>query len=79
MPFPSIEFQAVAHDGVLDIPPEHRSRLNGKTVRVVLTDTEAQGTGRHESLFKRLRRVRVQGPADLSANHDFYIVGERDV
>ena len=75
----TIEFQAVAHDGVLDIPPEHRSRLNGKTVRVVLTDAEGRGTGCHESLFKRLRRVRVQGPADLSANHDRYIVGERDV
>lgn len=74
----AIEFQAVAHDGVLDIPPEHRSRLNGKTVRVVLTDAETEGTGRHESLFNRLRRVRVQGPVDLSANHDIYIVAEHN-
>jgi hypothetical protein len=73
-----IEFQAVAHDGVLDIPPEHRRRLDGKRVRVVLVDAEAQGTDSSETLFARLRRVRIQGPADLSTNHDVYIVGERD-
>ena len=32
----AIEFQTVAHDGVLDIPPEHRRLLDGKAVRVVL-------------------------------------------
>lgn len=75
----AIEFQAVAHDGVLDIPPEHRNRLNGKTVRVVLVDAEIPGARDAETLFMRLRRVRVQGPVDLSANHDAYILGERDV
>jgi len=74
----AIEFQAVAHDGVLDIPPEHRRLLDGKMVRVVLVNAEAQGTGGNETFFARLRRVRIQGPTDLSANHDAYIVGERD-
>lgn len=74
----AIEFQAVAHDGVLDIPPEHRRLLDGKKVRVVLVATEASGAGGNETLFTRLRQVRVQGPTDLSANHDAYIVGERD-
>ncbi|WP_373507313.1 hypothetical protein [Thiocapsa sp.] len=77
----AIEFQAVAHDGVLDIPPEHRRLLDGKKVRVVLVATEASeasGAGGNDTLFTRLRQVRVQGPTDLSANHDAYIVGERD-
>lgn len=74
----AIEFQAVAHDGVLDIPPEHRRRLDGKTVRVVLVDAETQGRDDNETLFARLRRVRIQGPTDLSANHDLYVVGDRD-
>ena len=74
----AIEFQAVAHDGVLDIPPEHRRRLDGKTVRVVLVDAEAQSSDANETLFARLRRVRIQGPTDLSANHDAYVVGDRD-
>jgi hypothetical protein len=74
----TIEFQAVAHDGVLDIPPEHRSRLNGKTVRVMLVDAEISGAREAETLFRRLRRVRVQGPVDLSANHDAYVLGEED-
>jgi len=74
----AIEFQAVAHDGVLDIPPEHRRLLDGKTVRVVLVDAQVGGAGAGESLFARLRRVRIQGPTDLSTNHDAYVVGERD-
>ena len=74
----AIEFQTVAHDGVLDIPPEHRRSLDGKTVHVVLVDTETQEASGRETLFERLRRVRVNGPADLSANHDDYIVGKRD-
>lgn len=74
----AIEFQAVAHDGVLDIPPEHRRRLDGKTVRVVLVDAETEGRDGNETLFARLRRVRIQGPTDLSANHDVYVVGDRD-
>jgi len=74
----AIEFQAVAHDGDLDIPPEHRRLLDGKTVRVVLVDAQVGGAGAGESLFARLRRVRIQGPTDLSTNHDAYVVGERD-
>ena len=78
MPMNAIEFQAVAHDGVLDIPPEHRRLLDGKSVRVVLVDAQVGSSGGGESLFARLRRVRIQGPMDLSVNHDAYIVGERD-
>jgi len=74
----AIEFQAVAHDGVLDIPPEHRRVLDGKMVRVVLVDAEPKGTDGNETIFARLRRVKTQGPTDLSTNHDAYIVGERD-
>jgi len=79
MPMNAIEFQAVAHDGVLDIPPEHRRLLDGKAVRVVLVDAQFGGSGSDETLFARLRRVRIQAPTDLSTNHDAYIVGERDV
>mgnify|MGYP001122914837 CR=1 FL=1 len=74
----AIEFQAVAHDGVLDIPPEHRRVLDGKKVRVVLVDAEPQDADGKETIFSRLRRVKTQGPTDLSTNHDAYVVGERD-
>ena len=74
----AIEFQAVAHDGVLDIPPEHRRLLDGKKVRVVLVAAEPQATDGNETIFGRLRRVKTQGPTDLSTNHDAYVVGEPD-
>ena len=74
MPMNAIEFQAIAHDGVLDIPPEHRHLLDGKAVRVVLVDAQVGSAGGGgESLFARLRRVRIQGPTDLSTNHDAYV------
>jgi hypothetical protein len=75
----AIEFQAVAHDGVLDIPPEHRRVLDGKKVRVVLVDAEPEDSDGNETIFSRLRKVKTHGPADLSTNHDAYVVGERDV
>ena len=74
----AIEFQAVAHDGILDIPPEHRCLLDGKTVRVVLIDAEPQDADAQETVFARLRRVKTKGPSDLSTHHDAYVVGERD-
>jgi hypothetical protein len=74
----AIEFQTVAHDGVLDIPPEHRRLLDGKIVRVVLVDAEPQDADTEQTIFARLRRVNIQGPSDLSTNHDAYVVGERD-
>lgn len=74
----AIEFQAVAHDGVLDIPPEHRRVLDGKKVRVVLVDAESQAADAEETIFARLRRVKTKGPSDLSTNHDAYVIGERD-
>jgi hypothetical protein len=74
----AIEFQTVAHDGVLDIPPEHRRLLNGKMVRVVLVDAEPQAADTEKTIFARLRRVKIQGPSDLSTNHGAYVVGETD-
>jgi hypothetical protein len=74
----AIEFQAVAHDGILDIPPEHRRLLDGKKVRVVLVDVEPQAAESNATVFARLRRVKTQGPSDLSTNHDAYVVGEPD-
>ncbi|MCF8002837.1 MAG: hypothetical protein K9L32_01275 [Chromatiaceae bacterium] len=74
----TIEFQAVAHDGILDIPTEHRHVLDGRTVRVVLVDVEPQAADQPETIFARLRRVKTQGPKDLSTNHDAYVLGERD-
>jgi hypothetical protein len=79
MPMNAIEFQAVAHDGVLGFPPEHRRLLDGKAVRVVLVDAQVGSVGGGESLFARLRRVRIQVSTDLSTNHDAYVVGERVV
>jgi hypothetical protein len=74
----AIEFQTIVHDGVLQIPIEHRRELDGRDVRVVVVDTRTEDPGETEPLLARLRRVRVAGPADLSADHDAYAIGTRD-
>jgi len=73
-----IEFQAVVHDGILDVPAEHRHVLDGRTVRVILVDVEPQATGGRNTIFARLRRVKTHGPTDLLTHHDDYVLGEPD-
>jgi ferritin-like protein len=74
----AIEFQATAHDGILDIPREHQQKLDGRVLRVVLVDAQAEDANEAKTIFARLRRIRIQGPADLSTNHDTAIIGEQD-
>jgi hypothetical protein len=74
----AIEFQTTVHDGVLQIPLEYRRELDGRDVRVVVVDTRTEDAGETETLLARLRRVRIAGPADLSTDHDAYVIGNRD-
>jgi hypothetical protein len=73
----AIEFQTTVHDGVLQIPLEYRRELDDRDVRVVV-DTRTDDAGETETLLARLRRVRIAGPADLSTDHDAYVIGNRD-
>jgi len=73
----AIEFQTTVHDGVLQIPLEYRRELDGRDVRVVV-DTRTEDAGETETLLARLRRARMAGPADLSTDHDAYVIGNRD-
>ena len=74
----AIEFQTTVHDGILQIPLEHQRQLDGRDVRVVVVDTQTEDAGETETLFARLRRVRIAGPADLSTDHDSYVIGSQD-
>lgn len=53
-------------------------RLDGKTFGVVLREHDGEPAEHGETLFRRLRKVRIHGPADLSTNHDAYALGEPD-
>ncbi|WP_295392916.1 hypothetical protein [uncultured Thiodictyon sp.] len=70
----AIEFQTTVHDGILHITAEHQRQLDGRAVRVVVVDTQAEDAGQTETLFARLRRVRIAGPADLSTEHEASII-----
>jgi hypothetical protein len=74
----AIEFQTTVHDGILHIPLEHQQQLDGRDVRVLVVDTQTDDAGEAETLFTRLRRVRIAGPTDLSTDHDSYVIGNRD-
>jgi hypothetical protein len=74
----AIEFQTTVHDGILRIPPEHQRALDGRDVRVVVVDTATADAAETETLLARLRRVRIGGPANLSTDHDAWVIGDRD-
>ena len=74
----AIEFQTTVHDGILHIPAEHQRQLDGRDVRVVVVDNQTGDAAPTETLFARLRRVRIAGPADLSTEHDADVIGHQD-
>jgi hypothetical protein len=47
-------------------------------VRVVVVDTATADAGETETLLARLRRVRIAGPANLSTDHDAWVIGDRN-
>jgi hypothetical protein len=74
----AIELQTTVHDGIVQIPSEHRGALDGRDVRVVVVDALSENPQETEPLLARLRRVRIAGPADLSTDHDAYAICIRD-
>jgi len=38
----SLEFTAITHDGVVEIPPQYRSQWNKKQVRVIFLEADGQ-------------------------------------
>jgi hypothetical protein len=75
----AIEFQAVSHNGALQIPEAYRKQWEGLPVRVILLPAvEKQIDVKPKTLFERLRTVeKISGPVDLSENHDAYVSGEK--
>jgi len=65
----AIEFTAVAHDGVIDIPEPYRAAWNRKTVRVICLETDAAaaaGTVKTDDALLGTRRGKLQLPGTRS-------------
>jgi hypothetical protein len=75
----AIEFQAVSHGGVVEIPSEFRAQWGDKKVQVILLEPEEETEKPAATLLARLRRIRITGPEDFSENIDAYLSGEKNV
>jgi len=82
----AIEFNAILHQGTVTIPPQYSSQWEGKNIRVIfLEESEADLTAltdqpdESNSLFSRLRQIKISAPSDFSENLDAYLNGEKYV
>jgi hypothetical protein len=67
----AIEFQAVSHNGAVQIPEAYRKQWEGLPVRVILLPAVAKQTDvKPKTLFERLRTVeKISASPDFSENH----------
>lgn len=60
-------------DPTADLPP-----CEGRLPRILSLGLCEVDADEAETIFARLRRIGIHGPADLSTNHDTSIIGEQD-
>jgi hypothetical protein len=80
----AIEFKTILHNGTVTIPSQFSPQWEGKAIRViVLADDELEDSidsaAPTESLFSRLKQIKISAPADFSENLDAYLNGEKNV
>ena len=82
----AIEFKTTIHNGIVTIPPQYSPAWEGKIIRVIVLEdnnttenitTEPQKNT--DSLFSRLRQIKISAPPDFSENIDAYLSGEKNV
>ncbi|WP_295429038.1 hypothetical protein [uncultured Thiodictyon sp.] len=65
----------------LQIPDDPAADLRpreGRLPRILSLGLSWVDAGEGETIFARLRRIRIQGAADLSTHHDTSTIGEQD-
>ncbi|WP_044410539.1 hypothetical protein [Thiomicrospira microaerophila] len=65
----AIEFEAIIHDGVVEIPPELQAQANNKTAKVIVL-FEQQPPKNNKDLFTSLSSAGGVLPADYKFNRD---------
>lgn len=80
----AIEFQATIHNGIVTIPSQYSHAWEGKSIRVIVlednsTENTTTSSQKSDSLFSRLREIKISAPADFSENIDAYLNGEKNV
>jgi hypothetical protein len=74
----AIDFKTVLHNGTVTIPPQFSPQWEGKAIRVILlADDESEvtipPTAASESLFSKLKQIKISAPKDFSENIDAYL------
>lgn len=81
----AIEFKTTIHNGILTIPQQYSPAWEGKIIRVIVLEDNniAENVAtppqkNPESLFSRLRQIKISAPSDFSENIDAYLNGEKN-
>ncbi|OCQ92416.1 hypothetical protein BCD67_07075 [Oscillatoriales cyanobacterium USR001] len=80
----AIEFKTTIHNGIVTIPTQYSHTWEGKIIRVIVleednTENIPTPPQNNDSLFSRLREIKISAPADFSENIDAYLNGEKNV
>jgi hypothetical protein len=82
----AIEFKTILQNGTVTIPTQYSPQWEGKAIRVIfLADPDdspehpVSQAAPTESLFARLRQIKISAPADFAENLDAYLNGEKNV
>jgi hypothetical protein len=79
----AIDFKTVLYNGTVTIPPQFSPQWEGKAIRViVLADDESEfvvyPAETSESLFSKLKQIKISAPVDFSENIDAYLNEEQN-
>jgi hypothetical protein len=79
----AIEFKTILQNGTVTIPSQFSPQWEGKAIRViVLSDDESEivsSATPSESLFSRLKQIKISAPEDFTENLDAYLNGDKNV
>lgn len=74
----AIEFDAIAHGGIVTLPEAFRQQWSERRVHVILMDVDKPPEPPKASLLSSLKNIKINGPEDFSENLDAYLNGEKN-
>lgn len=73
----TIEFNTIAHGGVVTLPEVYRQQWSERSIRVIVMEADEPTAPPQTSLLSLLKTIKINGPEDFSENLDAYLNGEK--
>ena len=73
----AIEFDTIAHGGIVALPEAYRQQWSERNVRVIVMTMDELPDNQRPSLLSSLKNIKIKGPEDFAENLDAYLNGEK--